>query len=464
MNRIRISIVLIAIFSSSLVPVANAQDIEKCRLAANDSETVSLGFPLRSERLANKPNPNILVLPYQLSDEPEYVFSVEQKNYFIEASKKIEELSFNNTSINLIFGKTVKLDLGTKDLDKLTRVRPNQRTEFEKSTAGFVEMVLKKADPFTDFTKIDAVIVFTNSLGYAEIGEAFMFTKDPGPQGNFKRLDGDGWLSPIRTSEGEISNAILIYNRLGTYLVTHELLHLYGLTDLYGSVKSPKLSLMSNRGDLILLPFEQWILGWLPNSSVTCVDIKSEISQNLSKNKFEFFHSKGNQSLILPTGPFTATVIDFTQVNSARYILFYDVDNNLRPPITEYWWTPDTPLRVDNFQGTSTVIESPRFRLLVSNNTEASIEFHIIPAGTTASEEFDQLITQSIANKAIGEKLGQVKEGAEAKEAVEPNAQQNQITKVTAAKKKSSIICTKGKISKKFTGINPRCPAGYKKK
>jgi hypothetical protein len=30
--------------------------------------------------------------------------------------------------------------------------------------------------------------------------------------------------------------------------------------------------------------------------------------------------------------------------------------------------------------------------------------------------------------------------------------------------KKTTITCIKGKLTKKETGINPKCPAGYKKK
>jgi hypothetical protein len=32
------------------------------------------------------------------------------------------------------------------------------------------------------------------------------------------------------------------------------------------------------------------------------------------------------------------------------------------------------------------------------------------------------------------------------------------------AKKKVTITCTKGKLTKKVTAINPKCPKGYKKK
>ena len=36
--------------------------------------------------------------------------------------------------------------------------------------------------------------------------------------------------------------------------------------------------------------------------------------------------------------------------------------------------------------------------------------------------------------------------------------------KAEAAKKKSTITCIKGKIIKKVTALNPKCPSGYKKK
>jgi hypothetical protein len=32
------------------------------------------------------------------------------------------------------------------------------------------------------------------------------------------------------------------------------------------------------------------------------------------------------------------------------------------------------------------------------------------------------------------------------------------------ASKKSTIICVKGKLTKKVTAVNPKCPSGYKKK
>jgi len=56
-----------------------------------------------------------------------------------------------------------------------------------------------------------------------------------------------------------------------------------------------------------------------------------------------------------------------------------------------------------------------------------------------------------------------VKQEAEAKAAEELRVKQEAEAKA-AASKKQSITCIKGKLIKKVTAVNPKCPAGYKKK
>lgn len=67
-------------------------------------------------------------------------------------------------------------------------------------------------------------------------------------------------------------------------------------------------------------------------------------------------------------------------------------------------------------------------------------------------------------------KYSQNKSQAEAKAAAELKAKQDAEAKAAAvkeaadAKKKTTITCTKGKVTKKVTAVKPKCPAGYKKK
>jgi hypothetical protein len=43
-------------------------------------------------------------------------------------------------------------------------------------------------------------------------------------------------------------------------------------------------------------------------------------------------------------------------------------------------------------------------------------------------------------------------------------AQQPVVNKANPILKKNTITCIKGKLTKKVTAVNPKCPAGYKKK
>jgi hypothetical protein len=60
--------------------------------------------------------------------------------------------------------------------------------------------------------------------------------------------------------------------------------------------------------------------------------------------------------------------------------------------------------------------------------------------------------------KAVAEAIAKVEAEAKAKAEAEAKA------KAEAAKKKTTITCVKGKLIKKVTALNPKCPAGYIKK
>ena len=73
----------------------------------------------------------------------------------------------------------------------------------------------------------------------------------------------------------------------------------------------------------------------------------------------------------------------------------------------------------------------------------------------------NQLVIKASEAKAAAEL--KAKQEAEAKAAAELKAKQEAAEKA-AALKKTTIVCVKGKLTKKVTAINPKCPAGYKKK
>jgi membrane protein involved in colicin uptake len=53
---------------------------------------------------------------------------------------------------------------------------------------------------------------------------------------------------------------------------------------------------------------------------------------------------------------------------------------------------------------------------------------------------------------------------AKAEEEAKARAEAEAKAKLEAAKKKSTITCVKGKLTKKVTTVKPKCPSGYKKK
>ena len=70
---------------------------------------------------------------------------------------------------------------------------------------------------------------------------------------------------------------------------------------------------------------------------------------------------------------------------------------------------------------------------------------------------------KAIADKAAAAEAADWARAA-AQDAADKAAAAEVKAKVQAAKKKTTITCIKGKLTKKVIGINPKCPSGYKKK
>jgi hypothetical protein len=271
-------------------------------------------------------------------------------------------------------------------------------------------------------------------------------------------------------------------------------MHVVGLTDLYGSVNSPPLSLMTSAGTLAILPYEQFVLGWLPESNVTCVNQSTEISQNSVQNVFTLDYSKGSHSLIIPTSINTALIIDVLKSESRLSLLYYSLSNDKRPPIETFQSQSNGLKSVDltNLGGISSQLISPEYSLLVSNNDGSKVTINLIPTSKINTPDSMQLIEKSkqrknkveadLIAKVLAERQAksdaetkaaaelQAKQETEAKQeadrlAVELKAKQEAEAKAKAAAlKKTTITCTKGKLTKKVTAVKPKCPAGYKKK
>ena len=434
------------------------------------------------------------------------------KNGFYEAAANISLLSQNKSNISLIFSQTIVLSTTAEELNIVKRnVQLTFRKDFEKSTFGFVEKAIKEADPIVDFKAIDAVILYgATSKVIESIAEAQTYLNDSNLLNNDKKSSGGKWWDPLKTEEGEIYNAILIYNDNSSEMFTHEILHLYGLTDLYGSNYNPRLSAMATNGltPPSLLPYEKWVLGWLPDSSVTCVDIKNDISQNSSKNRFVLDYSTGDKTLIIPKGPTSALVVDVINRGSDIYLLYYELENDSRPPIKTFQVinTLEPNVNIGRYGGVSSLLDSPDYSLLISDNNGSSVAINLIPKSELGKDSSNELIKKAESKKVEIDATLKAKQEAEARAAAELKAKQEAEAKAAAelkakqeaeakaaadraaaelkakqeagakaaadklvaeklaALKKTTITCVKGKLTKTVTAVKPSCPAGYKKK
>ena len=412
--RIKSAIIVLSSLIISLLPaIANAQPVSACRISTSENQIVSLGFPFKPERLSYIDNPKILVMPYRLKGETGFDFDVKEKEIFLRSSENISKLSSEKSKVSFVFSSVVDLSITAKEMDDISRnVKDTWQRDYANSTWGFVKKMITDQDKLIDYTNISGVVLVGSSkIASAWIAEAMMMTKNPF----------NPWFAQIATDEGPISNAVLIYNQLGdinSTTLTHEIMHLYGLTDLYGSATSPNHSLMSN-GILSLLGIEEWVLGWLPDENVQCINLDSELSKTSLDNKLSIKKSNRNQLIVIPTGLKTALIVEQVYQAGKNHLLFYSLDNDARPAITTFRddYTFEFFIDVSTTSGTSKILTGKTFNLLVENNDGKDISFRLIPPSLMNTDEAKKLISTAEVNRQNAEL--KVKEEAAAKAAAE---------------------------------------------
>jgi len=137
----------------------------------------------------------------------------------------------------------------------------------------------------------------------------------------------------------------------------------------------------------------------------------------------------------------------FVEENNVRYVLGTTglglIHNNCPPPEYDYpfpsmsWIDPKSKLPSLIKEAEEIVAEDKRKEFLQAEEARLAAELK-------AKQEAEA--------KAKAELEAKAKAEAEAK------------AKLEASKKKTTITCIKGKLTKKVTAVNPKCPGGYKKK
>ena len=461
--RIKSALLLIFAFLFSALPnMASAQPVNECKIQASSFQQISIGFPINPERLAKILNPKILVIPYRLKDEEAFEFGNKEKEAFTKASDNIYKFSDGKSRVTFSYNEIINVDMTVQERNLIKA--PNNfysewQERYDKSTWGFMKKFITEQDRNIDYSGYDGIVLFsTTSIFGAENAEAMTLTKDLyGP-----------WFNPITTAEGQISNVVVLYNQKSEYVITHEVMHLYGLTDLYGSQTSARNSLMSD-STIGLLAWERWVLGWLDDENIQCVSETNDIKLDSVDNVFSLDYSKRDQLLVIPTGTKTALVIDLVKRDSQSWISYYALDNDARPPITAFRSNNfDLYTEITGRLGVGTVIDSPKYTVVIKDNDGRKLALNLIPKALSSSTSAKQLITEAENTRITYTKLAQAE--LEAKAAAELKIKQEAEAKVAAEKaaatasKKTTITCVKSKLIKKITAVKPVCPKGYKKK
>jgi len=157
----------------------------------------------------------------------------------------------------------------------------------------------------------------------------------------------------------------------------------------------------------------------------------------------------------------------FVEENNVRYLLGTTglglVNNNCPPPETWYgfpsmsWIDPNSKLR-DLLKIAEKIVEEDRKR----EAEEIRLAAELKAKQETEAKAAAELKAKQEADAKAAAEL-KVKLDAEAIAAAELKAKQEAEAKA-AALKKTTIICIKGKLTKKVTAVKPKCPSGYKLK
>ena len=228
--------------------------------------------------------------------------------------------------------------------------------------------------------------------------------------------------------------------RGGIPVAIHEILHVLGLPDLYlvnldGSSLSGKIDIMGRNIPSTpyltsLLEWNRWKLGWSQESLLTCIDgTKSHLLKIIldDSESSSVFIDLGDTVLALEAwqdyGKNNQKSLVVYEITPKTYVWASGLESGKISPIQII-----RPKNAKNSEGTFFVgdlYSSDRFglRFIQARENHAYISFT-----PTGQKEISQVDTRVKDETAI----------------------------------KSSINCFKGKVTKKISGINPKCPAGYK--
>jgi hypothetical protein len=270
--------------------------------------------------------------------------------------------------------------------------------------------------------------------------------------------------SVMGNETGHISNATIVAGIspkvpgwTSWMVIAHEIGHLLGLMDLWsredalaweGKTSAP-FSLMNTGAGWTYAPdffaWEKWRSGWIADSEVVCLELNNVSAQI---DLVALASPMGKKLVVLPISTTKVIAIEFRQRSELDVglqksgVLVYEID------LTKGQF--QVPIKLIVSQQAA---REPSFKGLEDwkRNKEAPLgSYETVDAGFFRVSNLADLATTNLL--ITSESLAEVSQRVDALKMAKPTP-----------RKMLSITCTKGKITKKVTAVNPKCPSGYKK-
>jgi len=429
------------------------QTLEKatdCKVKNYSLGAIRLGFPRNSDRVPQLGKTNNLIIVVDFPDA-KLTESLETVVDNVLSPKTVEKF-FSLSSYGrfeptfTIFPSVVRMN----SLD--ASFAPDKSGKFLDEPQQLVSEAVRIARAQARIDSYQSVTIFaptSKSLGY--FGAAYP---------DF----------PVNLGEKTILNSQLM-GQIGSLtspvpswkIFAHEYGHFLGMYDYYvpgtgTSGKSPgPFDIMGNTTGKAnsFFGFQRWVQGWLDDRDVICnPNLNSLITHTLSP-----LNSKsGKRVYVHPMDGTTALVVEyraeseFDNLNGNDGLLVYLIDMKVASsegPISIQPSEEDIILNPqDDVQRYST---AP-----LSSGQQVRIKDLVVIAGDVNKEQATFKVLSTVDYKAQQE--------AEKKAVLESKPKSETAALDSEVKKKKTILCIKGKLTKKVTQVSPKCPAGYKKK
>jgi hypothetical protein len=427
MHRKFISLLISLSFTLPISTSFAAPQFSDCLLVNPTPSTLSLALPLAPERLGNKSKVVIGVIPFSFSDADQSKNRKLVPSDYRSAALNLEALSQKNVQVDLKIFPSIKTKILSKD--------------FGASSSDFFEDVKKlviDADPVVDFSNLDTVILQNVSTGVnaKEAAMAYQLSRNPGSNS----------YSSLQTQEGFIDNAILLGGAFHSGVIAHEILHNFGLVDLYPSESGindfSSMALAVRGQPLRILNYEKAVLGWFPIGNIQCSSFQDFTTRPIAENEIVFEDITQDQLFVLKLNEYDAYVVETQNSN----LIVYSIQNKKYPPVSmvsrNVFGIQSQLLSLSSIYSISESFVSTDFTLVYMSKFNNRVTLNIVPTNKVGTMEFESLIQKSAKHKA---------------EAI-ATINTRKTIKVT------KILCTKGEKTKTVKGKNPKCPKGFAKR